>query len=585
MLIDYFQRFRRFVLALSGAHMQTLDLVPTERPRFESLGWAILVTSGLAVVSMWFALASAAGINGILAIPVAILWGFVIMGIDRWLVTSMPIDENRKWLIAIPRVLLAILLGTLISTPLVLRVFQSEIDAQIAKMQQSNYNAYLQTQKSDQLSKQITTYNTELQYLNTVINSHGAVTGNTAADPELVAYNSQLATLNNQLTSWTRLKAQYYQNYTCQKYGGADCPKAGVGPAADASLSSYNQAAAQVTKVQGEINHVQQEIQARDNQINDNSTAAQANRYQEALTQRPLIQNEYNTAVQQQNQLEQSYYAQNQASHGILVRLEALSQLSDSNFTVAAARFLLFLLFLVIECLPVTVKLLQKPGHYEAALQRAKVAESRDVDMFYSSWSGYRGSGAPSAPAFAPPVQQPQAGPRRAQQHQGDARQADPRTTEPPTQGAGSVADVFGIWRPTREMDRLLGNPEDERGTEVIDDADRPEFPPSENDPRAAFGWRRSSAPAQDASRQGDQDRSGQDRDEIAAQTSPDYAYSDSPTRADPTSQEFALPQATAYGPTEVSAHEALNQLDEEEQAPARSDGSSAGIALDWDDE
>ena len=585
MLIDYFQRFRRFVLALSGAHMQTLDLVPTERPRFESLGWAILVTSGLAVVSMWFALASAAGINGILAIPVAIFWGFVIMGIDRWLVTSMPIDQNRKWLIAIPRVLLAILLGTLISTPLVLRVFQSEIDAQIAKMQQSNYNAYLQTQKSDQLSKQITTYNTELQYLNTVINSHGAVTGNTAADPELVAYNSQLVTLNNQLTSWTRLKAQYYKNYTCQKYGGADCPKAGVGPAADASLTSYNQAAAQVTKVQGEINHVQQEIQARDNQINDNSTAAQANRYQEALTQRPLIQNEYNTAVQQQNQLEQSYYAQNQASHGILVRLEALSQLSDSNFTVAAARFLLFLLFLVIECLPVTVKLLQKPGHYEAALQRAKVAESRDVDMFYSSWSGYQGSGAPPASAFAPPVQQPQAGPRRAQQHQGDARQADPRKTEPPTQGAGSVADVFGIWRPTREMDRVLGNPEDERGTEVIDDADRPEFPPSENDPRAVFGWRRSSAPAQDASRQGGQDRSGQDRDEIAAQTSPDYAYSDSPTRGDPTSQEFALPQGAAYDPADVSAHEALNQLDEEEQAPARSDGSSAGIALDWDDE
>src|SRR5581483_6651868 len=79
MMTDYFQRFRRFVLGLSGAHLQTLELVPTERARFESLGWAILITSGMAVVSMWFALASAVGINGILAVPIALLWGLVIM--------------------------------------------------------------------------------------------------------------------------------------------------------------------------------------------------------------------------------------------------------------------------------------------------------------------------------------------------------------------------------------------------------------------------------------------------------------------------------------------------------------------------
>ena len=195
MFMDYFARFRRFVLALSGAHAQTLDLVPTERARFESLGWAILITSCMAAISMWFALASAVGINGILAIPVALFWGLVIMGIDRWLVNSIPLDENRKWAIAVPRVLLAILLGTLISTPLVLRVFESEINAQIAKMQENNYNTYLQTQKNSQLTKQITTYSTELQYLNTEINSHGASTGNTAADPELVAYNKQLTSL------------------------------------------------------------------------------------------------------------------------------------------------------------------------------------------------------------------------------------------------------------------------------------------------------------------------------------------------------------------------------------------------------
>ncbi len=110
------------------------------------------------MISMWFALSSALSINGILAIPVAVFWGLVIMGIDRWLITSMPIDGSRKFAMAVPRVLLAVLLGTLISTPLVLRIFQSEINAQMAVMQQKNYSSFLANQQSSQVNQQVTTY-------------------------------------------------------------------------------------------------------------------------------------------------------------------------------------------------------------------------------------------------------------------------------------------------------------------------------------------------------------------------------------------------------------------------------------------
>ena len=165
-----FNQMRRLVLALSGADEEILAYVPSERTRFESLGWAILITSGMAMISMWFALSSALGINGILAIPVAVFWGLVIMGIDRWLITSMPIDGSRKFAMAAPRVLLAVLLGTLISTPLVLRIFQSEINAQMAVMQQKNYSSFLSSQQSSQVNQQVTTYYNEVQQLDTVIN-------------------------------------------------------------------------------------------------------------------------------------------------------------------------------------------------------------------------------------------------------------------------------------------------------------------------------------------------------------------------------------------------------------------------------
>jgi hypothetical protein len=383
-LEQMFHKLRKIVLALAGAHEEVLTLVPSERARFESLGWAILITSGVAAVSMWFALASAVGINGILALPIALAWGLVIMGIDRWLIVSMPIDGRRKFAMAVPRLALALLLGTLISTPLVLRIFQSEIDAQMAKMQQVSYNTFLKQQQASDVTKQVTTYSGELKYLNNVIATHGAASANTASDPELTAFNKQLTNLNGEVTHWTSLKNQYYSDYICQLYGGPTCPKKGDGPAAKASLKNYNAASAEVATLRGQVNHVQGEIQQRDAQLSSNSKSDQQARYQQALTQQPVVKAEYDTALQRQNELQASFFANNQAAHGILNRLEALSQLSSGNFTVTAARFLIFLLFLVIELLPVTVKLMQRPGLYEEALGHAREAELKDVKKFYS---------------------------------------------------------------------------------------------------------------------------------------------------------------------------------------------------------
>ena len=260
-----------------------------------------------------------------------------------------------------------------------LRIFQSEINAQIAKMQQQSYNTFLQQQQASDVAKQVGTYSGELQYLDNVIATHGATTANTVSDPELRGYNEQLTNLNNELTHWTSLKNQYYNDYICQLYGGPTCPKKGNGPAAKASQQNYDAASQEVDTLEGQINQVQAEIQQRDTQLTSTSKASQEARYQQALAQQPIVKNEYDTALQRQNELQASFFASNQAAHGILIRLEALSQLSNGNFTVTAARFLLFLLFLVIECLPVTVKLLQQPGLYEEALHAAREAERRDV--------------------------------------------------------------------------------------------------------------------------------------------------------------------------------------------------------------
>jgi len=163
-----------FLITLSGARPEILARCPTERIKFQSLGWAILITCVMATVSMWFALSSAMGINAVAALPVAALWGLVIMGIDRWLVTSMPIEGKRKLFVALPRLVMALLLGSLISTPIVLRIFESEINNQISIMKDQSEANFLNSQQHSSIQAQITQWQNTVNSLEQVIDSRGA---------------------------------------------------------------------------------------------------------------------------------------------------------------------------------------------------------------------------------------------------------------------------------------------------------------------------------------------------------------------------------------------------------------------------
>ena len=350
----------KILLALSGARSDILDDCDTERLKFQSLGWAILITSVMATVSMWFALNSAMGLNPFGSLLAALLWGLIILGIDRWLVTSMPIDGSRRWPIAVPRLILAILLGTLISTPLVLRIFQSEINTQIAVIKQQRASEFLASQQNSVVNQQVTHWNGVVTNLEKVINSGGNVPLNPAADPVVQGLTKQKAAA-------IALEQKYYQQWQCQLYGGTGCTLKGNGPLAHASKRSYDQAVAQVTTIDNEIQQREQTLTATD-------AASEHTRYQQAVSALPGAKQQLANATAQEDALRNNFESSNIATNGLLIRLQALNQLSGKDFTLNSARFLLFLLFLVIECLPVTVKLMQRPGVYEKLLvERAKL--------------------------------------------------------------------------------------------------------------------------------------------------------------------------------------------------------------------
>ena len=136
----------KLLITIAGAHEEILSGCPTERVKFQSLGWADphhqRHRDRLDVVRP----GQRARAQPVLALPLALLWGLVIMGIDRWLITSIPPRGSRRWADrGCPRLLLAILLGSIISTPIVLRIFQPEINNEIAQ---------IDTQRANSLSRE-----------------------------------------------------------------------------------------------------------------------------------------------------------------------------------------------------------------------------------------------------------------------------------------------------------------------------------------------------------------------------------------------------------------------------------------------
>jgi hypothetical protein len=122
----------RFFWFCSGAHIDTLKKYPIEHNKYVGIGATIFFTALFASLSggyaMYFVFSGNAFAVGF-AILFGLIWGTAIFNMDRYIVSS--IDKqgstNQQILQASPRILLAIMIGIVISRPLELKIFDKEI--------------------------------------------------------------------------------------------------------------------------------------------------------------------------------------------------------------------------------------------------------------------------------------------------------------------------------------------------------------------------------------------------------------------------------------------------------------------------
>jgi hypothetical protein len=370
------------VASLGGGDLAVLEQVPQERARFVQMAGVLLTTAGIAVGSMIFALRYGVKAPLAAAVVLGLLWGVVIFNLDRFLVLSMgdTRDRVRLVLITLPRLALAVVLALVISTPLVLRIFASDINQQLFIMQQraSRQEAALiagggEQQEANQVRAQIASDQG-------ILNGH---LPQSITSPQLQSAQAQVSQLQRQAQAAFQAEVTAREAWQCE-LDGQNCVessgKVGNGPRAQAKYLEYQQAVSAYDSVRSRLDAaLAAENAAQRGFSSDLSSRVQQIKAQ-ARQELPALQARYQRLESDLLGTAASGQRVNNANTGILAQLQALSEASGQNASLRAARLAVLALFFLIEILPVTVKFLLNIGPMSAYEVAVRVREDEAID-------------------------------------------------------------------------------------------------------------------------------------------------------------------------------------------------------------
>lgn len=373
---------KNWLAALGGANLEILRRTPRERDRFVAMALVLLGTAGLAVLSMSFALVDGLDATLPAAIPLAVLWGLLILNLDRFLVLNMGSTRSRRRLLAMaaPRLAVALVLGLVISTPLVLRVFAPEIRAQIQLDQ-----ARAGVQAKELLAQgQLPARQQELA--RQIREQESIAAGNppdVEADPAVASTRKQLEGAQAQLAKAQQETQQAHLEMSCEKAGFGSKPqckglasnRAGEGPLYRQKLATYQQKVTNENARKADVARAQKALADARAAVLAGAARTAAERKKAAEDLLVNLRLEYQTVSEQVRQANERTADAALGNDGMLAQLIALRNLSEQDVAALLAHLGLGGLFVLIELLPVLVKILNNLGAESVYDTAVKVAD------------------------------------------------------------------------------------------------------------------------------------------------------------------------------------------------------------------
>jgi hypothetical protein len=306
-----------FFIFCSGIDRTILAQSPTEYNKYAGIGATVFFTGVFAMVASNYALYTV--FNNIwISSGFGLLWGMLIFNLDRYIVSSLKKKGYffRDFGLALPRIVLAVIISIVISKPLELKIFETEINAEIISMQQEKRKEHEDLLKSR--------YQNDIDKL----------------DTEILAINEKMGGLRANKDN-LKLDALGEADGT----GGSKIRN--MGPIYKAKMAAAAQA--------------DEDLKAKE--------AESAPQLAEKEARKKVI------LAERDADMKKMEFA---ALTGFASRMEALSRVTTKSHAVLIASLFLMLLFIAIETAPLFVKLISERSPYDYLLDKIEVAVEMD---------------------------------------------------------------------------------------------------------------------------------------------------------------------------------------------------------------
>jgi len=298
-------RIYAFFCWCSGVRLYILRKCPTDYNKYFGIGAIVFFTGLMAALSGGYAIHTV--FNSLPAsVAFGIFWGILIFLLDWYIVSSLKKNNNikKELMAATPRLILSVLLAIVISKPLELKLFEQEINQELAVIQNDK-----------------------------IANFTGMVDQSYDEIGELQKENIQL---QNDIKEMRDKREELFSMIIAEAEGRSATGKAGKGPVyKEKQLEFKRMDEAFISLQTRNLN----KIEKNDEKINI------------------LKQNK-------QNEVKEGKAA-SQGYDGFLARIEALGAMANRNTTINMVNWFIIVLFILIESSPILVKLMSSRGAYD----------------------------------------------------------------------------------------------------------------------------------------------------------------------------------------------------------------------------
>ncbi|MES2760797.1 MAG: DUF4407 domain-containing protein [Bacteroidota bacterium] len=303
---------RSFILFCSGAAPQLLRRCPSEISKYSGIGASILFTAIFAAAAAGYALSFI--FNNIwIAVWFALLWGGMIFNLDRFIVSGMRKNGllRNDLMAAVPRLVMAIVIAMVVSKPLELKMFEKEINRKLDEKRT----------KEALLAK-------------TFIAS---------SFPEIRELDGKILVFKNEVKDKETFRDQLQREYDEERFGKKTSKTTGIaGMGTNAKKKEI-----QLDEAQKELIKTAEYNRIKINELEKQLSILSTQKANEFLKQKPGIDN----------------------YDGLAARIDALSILTKESSAMDLVNTFIVFLFIVIETMPILVKLMAQRGPYDELLE------------------------------------------------------------------------------------------------------------------------------------------------------------------------------------------------------------------------